>query len=457
MWQRTNAVAYAVQTSAGTGASTTLTPQDKTSLVSTLTDDQWTTVLAMTNLQDKGTSKEKLSAITVETKLNRFSDAIKDPRWCDAMAKEIDALESNGTWTIEDLPPGKHAIRFVVVRGWALHQMDVHNAFFHGDLDEEVYMQLPPGFSISIPSKQSYADYFLFTYERHDVSLHVLIYVNDLIIAETARGHDGLFLTQRKYTLDILSEVGFLGAKLADFPIEHNHNLSLDNGPLFVDPARYCCLIYLPITRPELCYVVHILALFMNSPRDAHWEAALRVLRYLKGHPGQGILLRHDSALHLNAYCDSNWASCPLTRRFLTGYFIFLGNSPISWKAKKQPTFSRSSAEAEYRSMVVASCELTWLKSLLSSLGVSHSQPMRLFFDSQAALHIATNSVFHERTKYIEVDCDYVHDQIQAGTIVTAHVRSQNQLADIFTKALGRQHFAYLLRKLSIRDPHAPT
>ncbi|KAL0427096.1 UNVERIFIED_CONTAM: Retrovirus-related Pol polyprotein from transposon RE2 [Sesamum latifolium] len=501
-----------------------------------------------------------LAAITIETEPNRFVDSVKDPRWCDAMAKEIAALESNGTWTIEDLPPGKHAIgckwvykikynsdgtivRFkarlvilgnnqvegvdfnetfapvakmvfvrtflavVVARGWAFHQMDVHNAFLHGDLDEEVYMQLPPGFSISTPGKvcrlrkslyalrqaprnwfakltgalksfgfqQSYADYSLFTYERQDVSLHVLIYVDDLIITgnnlatlskfkdylshcfhmkdlgllkyflgiEIARGPDGLFLTQRKYTLDILSEVGFLDAKPADFPIEQNHNLSLDNGPLFVDPARYHRLIgrliYLTITRPELCYVVHILAQFMNSPRDAHWEVALRVLRYLKGHPGQGILLRHDSALHLNAYCYSDWASCPLTRRSLTGYFILLGDSPISWKIKKQPTVSRSSAEAEYRSMAATSCELTWLKSLLCSLGVSHSQPMWLFCNSQVALHIAANPVFHERTKHIEVDYHYARDQIQAGTIVTAHVRSQNQLANIFTKALGCQ------------------
>ncbi|KAL0373727.1 UNVERIFIED_CONTAM: Retrovirus-related Pol polyprotein from transposon RE2 [Sesamum radiatum] len=107
--------------------------------------------------------------------------------------------------------------------------------------------------------------------------------------------------------------------------------------------------------------------------------------------------------------------------------------------------------------MAAASCELTWLKSLLRSLGVSHSQPMRLLCDSQAALHIAANPIFHECTKHIEVDCHYVRDQIQAGSIVTAHVHSQNQLAIYLRKPLDINSFMYLIRKLGIRDPHAPT
>ena len=157
---------------------------------------------------------------------------------------------------------------------------------------------------------------------------------------EVARNAEGIFLCQRKYALDVISEVGLLGAKPAKTPLEQNHKLALVEGDDASDPAQYrrlvCKLIYLTITRPKLSYCVHILAQFMQQPKKAHWEAALRVVRYLKGNLGQGILLRANSDLKLYAYCDSDWASCPLTRRSLTGYFICLGRSPVSWKTKKQ-------------------------------------------------------------------------------------------------------------------------
>ena len=180
---------------------------------------------------------------------------------------------------------------------------------------------------------------------------------------EVACSPSSFYLSQRKYTLDILSESGFLASKPARFPMEQNHRLALSVNPLLSDPSSYRrlvgWLIYLTITRPDLAYSVHTLAQFLQQPRRDHWDVALRVARYLKGTPDQGIFLRSDSSLQLNAFCDVDWASCPLSRRSVTGFFISLSCSPIYLRTKKQVTVSRSSVEVQYRSMANTTCELT--------------------------------------------------------------------------------------------------
>jgi hypothetical protein len=118
---------------------------------------------------------------------------------------------------------------------------------------------------------------------------------------------------------------------------------------------------------------------------------------------------------------------------------------------------SRSSEEAEYRALAYLTQELIWLKTILSALGVKHNQPMNVRCDSKAAIHIATNPVFHERTKHVEVDCHFVREEVITKNICLLHVKSESQLADIFTKPLGRQEFYRFCFKLGITDLHAPT
>lgn len=141
-----------------------------------------------------------------------------------------------------------------------------------------------------------------------------------------------------------------------------NHRLASSTKLFLSDPKIYRLLIgrliYFLVTRPDLSYVVHTLAQFMQTPRQEHWDAAIRVVRYLKSNPGQGIFLSSYRDLHVNGWCGSDYVSCPLTRRSLTGYFLQHENSPISWKTKKQPTMSLSSAEAKYRAMAYLTKEL---------------------------------------------------------------------------------------------------
>jgi len=521
-----------------------------------------------------------LSTMSSSVEPKFYSEAAANPKWQDAMAAEIRALEENNTWTITALPLDKRPIgckwvykikyhadgsierhkarlvakgytqkeginyqetfapvaKLISVRcliaiaaskGWPLFQLDVNNAFLHGELAEEVYMHLPPGYSVENPNnqrlvcrlnkslyglkqasrnwfskfsqalqsfgfKQSLSDHSLFVWKSGSNITILLIYVDDMIVTgnneksisivkafiqsqfktkdlgtlkyflgiEVARSRKGIFLSQRKYTLDILKEMGLLGSKPINFPMDQHLKLNPDDGQQLHNPSSYRRLvgrlIYLTITRPEITYAVNALSQFMHNPRQPHMAAAIRVLRYLKSSPGKGILMSSESSTQLSAFCDSDWASCPTTRRSITGYCTFLGSSPISWRTKKQPTVSRSSAEAEYRSMAVATCELIWLKAVLTDMGIHHPQPMTLYCDNQSAIHIAANPVFHERTKHIEIDCHIVREQVQAGTIRTQHVRTTQQCADIFTKPLGCTQFVALQGKLGIHNPHSP-
>ncbi|OMP02866.1 Reverse transcriptase, RNA-dependent DNA polymerase [Corchorus capsularis] len=519
-----------------------------------------------------------VSNITSIAEPQSYSEAIKDPNWKAAIDAELHALEANKTWSIVDLPPHKSPVgckwvfkvkyksygsierykarlvakgytqqegidfhetfapvaKMTTVRcllaiastkNWPLYQLDVQNALLHGDLDEEVYMSLPPGvtskgensvcklhkslyglrqaslqwfakFSTALLTYgfvQSRSDYSLFIKSSKTDFVAILVYVDDIVITgnnsklidsvknalqrqfsikdlgslkyflglEVARSKQGIYLSQRKYTLELLSETGLAGARPLYVPMEQNTKLSAHEGELLKDPSPYRRLIgkliYLTITRPDIMYSVHVLSQFMNQPRHPHFDAALRLVRYLKSSPGQGILLSSLSDFKLRAFSDSDWASCPDTRRSLTGFCILLGSSPISWKTKKQQTVSCSSAEAEYRAMAFTCREIVWLQSLLHDFGISQCTPASLHCDNKAALHIAANPVFHERSKHIEVDCHFIRDKLQQKIIETSYISTTQQPADLFTKPLGKDQLHHLLRKLAVHDIHSPT
>ncbi|XP_022023931.1 uncharacterized mitochondrial protein AtMg00810-like [Helianthus annuus] len=274
---------------------------------------------------------------------------------------------------------------------------------------------------------------------------------------EVLKTKDGLCLSQRKYCLDLLAEFGLTGCKPVNSPIEANHVLTYlceQDNQVLLDVSVYQKLvgklIYLSHTRPDIAYSEHYLSQYMHSPTNAHFKIALRLLRYLKGSPGNGILFKKGASLDLRAFADSDWGKCVNSRKSVTGFCIFLGNSLISWKSKKQSTISRSSAEAEYRAMCAATCEILWLLNILKELKVDIKLPVSLFCDNTAVISIAANPVFHERTKHFEIDLFFLREKISKGVIKTVGVTSENQTADVLTKGLPVQAHEKVCKHLGL-------
>ncbi|KAJ0495264.1 putative RNA-directed DNA polymerase [Helianthus annuus] len=341
---------------------------------------------------------------------------------------------------------------------------------------------------------QSMCDYSLFVLSKSDVFVVLLVYVDDIVITgnnkaaiehvknslrenfhikdlgllryflgiEVLYSNNSICLSQRKYCLELLNEFGYLGCKPVTTPIEQsflvtnkckNDQKILENVNGF--QRLIGKLIYLSLTRPDISYTVQFLSQFMHSPCQSHLDIALRLLRYLKLSPGKGISFKKSDSVVLTGFVDSDWAKCLKTRKSVTGYGIFLGETLISWKSKKQSVVSRSTAEAEYRAMCSATCEIMWILNVLSELKVDYNLPVSLYCDSKSAISISQNPVFHERTKHFELDLHFLREKIAAGVIKPQKVSTEKQVADIFTKGLNAAQHQALCEKLCLENMFA--
>ena len=178
---------------------------------------------------------------------------------------------------------------------------------------------------------------------------------------EVMRIKHEIFLSQRKYVLDLLSETRKLGAKPCSSPMAPGIHLTREGG-LFEDPERYRRLVrklnYLKVTRPDIAHLVSVISQYMSSPTVDNWAVVEHILCYLKGAPGQGILYSNHGHNRVECFRDADWAGSKEDKRSTSGYHVFVGGNLVSWKSKKQGVVSRSSAESEYRAMTQFVCEI---------------------------------------------------------------------------------------------------
>jgi histone deacetylase 1/2 len=279
-----------------------------------------------------------------------------------------------------------------------------------------------------------------------------------LLGLEVTHDDTGLSMTQQKYSEDLLRRAGMLQCKPASTPMSVTDPLTSDDGTLLSaeDATEYRSVVgglqYLTLTRPDISYAVNRVCQYLHSPRDTHWTAVKRILRYVRHTATYGLRLSSASSGLLSAYSDADWAGNPDDRRSTGGYAVFFGSNLIAWSARKQATVSRSSTEAEYKAVGDATAELIWVQSLLRELRVSQSQSPILWCDNIGATYLSSNPVFHARTKHIEVDYHFVRERVARKLLRVGFISSKDQLADIFTKPLSLPLFQGCRRNLNLLD-----
>eukprot|EP00253_Pinus_taeda_P009448 PITA_09448 len=293
---------------------------------------------------------------------------------------------------------------------WEVCQMDVKSAFLHGDLHEEIYMEQPIGSSKQTPAL-CYSDNTVYTKKVGKSLIILVLYVDDLILT----GSDPNLINHVKSSLKKkfeMTDLGHLHYFLGLQVLQSKEGISLSQ-------SKYACDILRHFHMEDFQFGIHYSA--KASPL-------------------------------LVGFTDSDWTGDPDDQKSTVGYVFTLGSGPITWACKKQGVISLSSAEAEYRGAVEASKEALWLCQILLEFGFQQQHPTTLWCDKQSAIQLCKDPVQHQRSKHIELHMHFIRKLIHDHVLEVQYCSTDDQVADIFTKALTEAKFTKLRFMVGVQE-----
>ena len=215
-------------------------------------------------------------------------------------------------------------------------------------------------------------------------------------------------------------------------------------------------LMYLMVsTRPDLASAIGLLSRYMEGRNSTQWEAVKRVFRYVQATKEYGLKFSREGKFNLVGYCDADWGGCLDTRRSTTGYVFLLGGGAVSWSSKRQQSVALSSCEAEYVAAAQAAKEGRWLFNFLTEIGIPITKPLQVYSDSQSALALMRNPVYHERSKHIDMKFHYIRDEIRSKEMKFLYVQTSNQVADSLTKAVPKEKVDFCRFHMGVCNVHS--
>ncbi|GJR28303.1 retrovirus-related pol polyprotein from transposon TNT 1-94 [Tanacetum coccineum] len=340
-------------------------------------------------------------------------------------------------------------------KNMTIYQMDVKTAFLNGELKEEVYVSQPEGFvDPDHPTHVYHLKKALYGLKQAPQAWQTYSSCSNIGL-QVSQNPGGIFINQSKFALEILKKFGMDSCDPVDTPMVDR--LKLDEDPLGipVDQTRFRSMVgslmYLTASRPDLVFAVCMCARYQASPTKKHLEALKRVFRYLRGTINWGLWYPKDTAMALTAYADADHAGCQDTRRSTSGSAQFLGDKLVSWSSKKQKSTAISTTEAEYIAMSGCCAQILWMRSQLTDYGFAFNK-IPLYCDNRSAIALCCNNVQHSRSKHIDIRHHFIREQVEKGVVELYFVTTDYQLADIFTKALPRERFEFLLPRLGMKS-----
>ncbi|GJV04435.1 retrovirus-related pol polyprotein from transposon TNT 1-94 [Tanacetum coccineum] len=437
-----------------------------------------------------------LTVSIVEPK--NIKEAMADSAWIEAMQDELHQFDRLKVWELVDKPFGKMVIKLKVLwknkkdgdltvnaqqscdlllrfaqeegidfeesfcsiarleavrifvahaahKSFPIYQMDVKTAFLNGPLKEEVYVAQPEGFvDPDHPEKVYLLRKALYGLKQAPRAWSFKIH----------QSPKGIFINQAKYALEILKKHNMDNCHSIGTPLATKPKLDVDLSGEPVDQSDYRSkigsLMYLTSSRPDLVQAVCYCARYQARPTQKHLKEVKRIFKYLKGTINMGLWYPKDSGFELTAFSDADHAGCLDTRKSTSGGIQFLGDKLVSWMSKKQNCTAMSSAEAEYVALSASCAQVMWMRTQLQDYGFNYNK-IPLYCDSQSAIAISCNPVQHSRTKHIHTRYHFIKEQVENGIIELYFVRTEYQLADMFTKALPEDRFKYLVRRIGMR------
>ncbi|KAM0989066.1 hypothetical protein FF1_013044 [Malus domestica] len=271
---------------------------------------------------------------------------------------------------------------------------------------------------------------------------------------EVKQNKEGIFISQESYTKEILKKFKMEYCKPISTPVECRVKLTKHDEGESVDPTFFKSLVgslcYLTCTKPNILYVVGLVSRYMENPTTTHLKTVKRILRYLKGTVNFGLFYSSSDNYKLVGYSDSDWAGDSEDRKSTTGFVFFMGDTAFTWMSKKQPIVTLSTCEAEYVAATSCVYHAIWLRNLLKELSMPQEEPTEIYVDNKSTIALAKNPVFHDRSKHIDTRYHYIRECIARKDVQVEYVKSQDQIADIFTKPLRQEDFVRLRNTIGV-------